>query len=54
MNYLPKFYQSVEQATEMRDAAVKILKDIDEGQQKEKLQEDIWDLNDIIANYTQC
>lgn len=51
MNYLAKFYNSKEEAVAVRDNAVNILNELDECIQKERLQEDIWDLNDLIDSF---
>ena len=48
MNYLPNFYSSIEEAKTIRDAAVNIANELNTCPQKERLIEDIWDLNDYI------
>ena len=52
MNYLKINTDSLDILIQLRDGAVKMMEESDNDYFKEKLQEDIWDLNDAITRIT--
>jgi hypothetical protein len=49
MNYFKINTDSLDILIQLRDGAVKMMEESDNDYFKEKLQEDIWDLNDAIT-----
>ena len=52
MNYINIRSYEVAELIDLRDSVVKVLESSDDEHFKEKLQEDIWDLNDLINRYS--
>jgi hypothetical protein len=52
MNYFKINTDSLDILIQLRDGAVKMMEESDNDYFKEKLQEDIWDLNDAITRIT--
>ena len=52
MNYFKINTDSLDILIQLRDVAVKMMEESDNDYFKEKLQEDIWDLNDAISRIT--
>ena len=52
MNFFKINTDSLDILIQLRDGAVKMMEESDNDYFKEKLQEDIWDLNDAITRIT--
>ena len=52
MNYFKINTDSLDILIQLRDGAVKMMEESDNDYFKEKLQEDVWDLNDAITRIT--
>lgn len=51
MYYFSLNFNSREEAVECRDKWMGILESLEDGDVKDKVQQDIWDLDDYIARY---